>query len=85
MTEAYGNHRDVAKLFCVSVHTIKRYRQEMMQEGIHYICLNRRKILYNLELIQDLIQNANDPVAHQRAIERYFSNLPSNQKKSLKR
>lgn len=84
MTELYGSQHDVARLFCASVHTVKRYRKEMMQEGIHYVCLNKRKIIYNLELIQDLIQNASDPVAHQRAIERYFANLPSNQKQPLK-
>lgn len=84
MIEIYGSHRDVAKLFCASIHTVKRYRKELMQEGIHYMYLNKRKIIYNLELIQDLIQNANDPAAHQRAIERYLSKLPSNQKQSFK-
>ena len=51
MTELYGSQHDVARLFCASVHTVKRYRKEMMQEGIHYVCLNKRKIIYNLELI----------------------------------
>ncbi|GFE70049.1 hypothetical protein [Chroococcus sp. FPU101] len=38
--------------------------------------------LFNLQLIQDWLVNKSDPTAHQRAIDNYLANLPSNQNKT---
>ena len=60
--------------------TLKRYRTEgVWIEGVHWVRLNSRCIRYNLEMVQDWLQNRHDPVAHQRTIEMYQAQLLSNQ------
>jgi predicted site-specific integrase-resolvase len=73
------------KLACqrlqLSGTTLKRYRTEgLWIEGIHWVRLNSRCIRYNLDLIQDWLQNRHDPKAHQRAIQVYQSRLLSNRR-----
>jgi tRNA(His) 5'-end guanylyltransferase len=72
------------KLACqrlqLSGTTLKRYRTEgLWIEGIHWVRLNSRCIRYNLDLIQDWLQNRHDPAAHRRTIQAYQSQLPSYQ------
>ena len=64
----------------VSLTTLKRYRLTgIWLEGIHWHRLNSRTTLYNLELIEDWINNRSNPSAHQQAIAAYLQSLPSNQ------
>lgn len=51
-------------------------------EGVHFTRYSSRMNLFNLQLIQDWLVNKSDPTAHQRAIDNYLANLPSNQNKT---
>lgn len=46
-------------------------------DGIHYVKMSPKSILYNLELCRDYLVNFNSPSAHQRAIEVFLESLPS--------
>ena len=46
-------------------------------EGVHWLRVGPRKILYNLELIRDFLYNQENPDAHRLAIEAYLKSLPS--------
>ncbi|PSF35978.1 hypothetical protein C7H19_14630 [Aphanothece hegewaldii CCALA 016] len=82
----FVDKREVSRYAKLSGTTLKRYRlQGVLIEGIHWVRLNSRCIRYNLDLIQDWLQNRHDPIAHQRAIEVYQANLLSNQKKTTRR
>jgi hypothetical protein len=74
--------REIAQLTGLSGDTLKKYRLSgLLSEDIHWIRVNTKLVLYNVPLILDWLQNINDPLAHQRAIESYLSTLLSNQKK----
>ncbi|WP_013320680.1 helix-turn-helix transcriptional regulator [Gloeothece verrucosa] len=78
--------QEVSQHLKLSATTLKRYRlQGLLVEGIHWVRLNSRCIRYNLDLLQDWLQNRDDPIAHQRAIEIYQASLLSNQKKPRKK
>jgi hypothetical protein len=52
----------------------------IFKRGIHYSTLpGSNRLLWNLDLIVDLIANSDDPDAHQRAIEAFLASLPSSQ------
>jgi hypothetical protein len=52
--------------------TLKKYRSMgYWIEGIHWVKINSRCVRYNLDLIQDWLQNQSDPAAHQKAIAHY--------------
>lgn len=72
--------REISRATGLSGDTLKHYRLHLglLIENIHWIRINSKVIRYNLPLMLDWMQNRNDPVAHQRAIEQYFSKLPSN-------
>ncbi|AKG21352.1 hypothetical protein [Calothrix sp. 336/3] len=66
----------------LSHSTLKKYRLNgTWIEGTHWVKVNNRCILYNLDLIQDWLHNRHDPIAHHRAIALYHANLKSNQKR----
>ena len=46
-------------------------------EGVHWLRVGPRKILYNLELIRDFLYNQQSPAAHRQAIAAYLQSLPS--------
>jgi hypothetical protein len=78
----FASKQEASQYLKLSGTTLKRYRlQGLLIEGIHWVRLNSRCIRYNLDLIQDWLQNRHDPIAHQRAIEVYQASLLSNQKK----
>ena len=79
-TQELGRTEDVEKLLNCSRSTIDRRRKDTWQEGIHWWQEGGRKI-YNLVLIKDWVMNQHDSVAHQRAIEQWAKQLPSNQGK----
>jgi tRNA(His) 5'-end guanylyltransferase len=66
--------------------TLKKYRAlGYWIEGIHWVKLNSRCVRYNVDLIQDWLQNRTDPAAHQKAIANYQASLLSNQPQPKKR
>lgn len=74
--------REISKLTGLSGDTLKKYRLSgILSEDIHWVRINSKLVLYNVPLILDWLQNINDPLAHQRAIESYMSTLLSNKKK----
>lgn len=75
-----GKH-EAAKLIGFAPDTLKKFRAKgLLREGIHWIRINSRSVRYNKGLLVDWIVNRDDPQAHERAIEMFFMNLPSNQK-----
>lgn len=79
----FVDKREASRLTGLSGDTLKKYRlkQGLLIEGIHWVRLNAKTIRYNLPLVQDWLQNRNDPKAHQRAVENYQATLLSNQPK----
>jgi hypothetical protein len=77
--------REISRLTGLSGDTLKKYRLSgVLSEDIHWVRVNAKLVLYNVPLILDWLQNINDPIAHQRAIESYLATLLSNQKKRLR-
>lgn len=78
--------QEISQELGLSSETLKRYRlQGKWIEGVHWIRVNCRCVLYNQELIQDWLHNRNNPNAHQRAIEIYQSSRLSLEKIARKR
>ncbi|MBD2358680.1 hypothetical protein H6G41_29475 [Tolypothrix sp. FACHB-123] len=82
----FANKQLASQRLCLSFATLKKYRLDgTWIEGTHWVRVNSRCILYNLELIQDWLHNRHDPTAHHRAIDLYHAGLASNQKGSKRR
>ncbi len=82
----FANKQMASERLSLSFATLKKYRLDgTWIEGTHWVRVNSRYILYNLELIQDWLHNRHDPIAHHRAIEIYHASLISNQKRSTRR
>lgn len=47
-------------------------------EGIHYQKIGTRKILYNLQLIENWVATRHSPREHELVIEQYLKSLPQN-------
>ncbi|MEG3437800.1 hypothetical protein V0288_11785 [Pannus brasiliensis CCIBt3594] len=79
MVTRFVGKGEASRCLNLSDTTLKRYRlQGLLVEGIHWVRLNSRCIRYNLDLLQDWIQNRHDPKAHQKAIDIYQANLLAN-------
>lgn len=81
MEKRFVNKRDAEELTGFSHETLKKWRLEgKLVLGIHWIKVGNsdRVIRYNGPLLIDFLQNQEDPVAHQRAIDAYLKSLPSN-------
>jgi hypothetical protein len=63
-------------------HSLRRGEHQIIGQSIHWVKLNIR---YNIDLIQDWLQNRADPAAHQKAIANYQASLLSNQPKPKQR
>lgn len=75
--------KEMSKLTGLSGETLKKYRRtNLLTEGIHWVRVSPKLILYCVPLVLDWLQNQGDPVAHQRAIENYQATFLSNQNKS---
>ena len=84
--DQFVNKQEATQCLKLSDSTLKRYRSKgLLVEGLHWVRINSRVIRYNLELLKDWAINRHDPVAHQRAIERYQSRLLSNQSSTFKK
>jgi hypothetical protein len=83
MVTRFVGKGEATRCLNVSDTTLKRYRlQGLLMEGVHWVRLNSRCIRYNLDLLQDWVQNRDNPLAHQRAIDIYKAGLLSNRKPS---
>jgi tRNA(His) 5'-end guanylyltransferase len=81
----FANKQTAKERLNLSFTTLKKYRLDgTWIEGTHWVRVNSRCILYNLELLQDWLHNRHDPIAHYRAIDLYHASLPSNQKRTPK-
>ena len=82
----FANKQVASERLSLSFTTLKKYRLDgTWIEGTHWVRVNSRCILYNLELLQDWLHNRQDPIAHHRAIDLYHAGLVSNQKGSKRR
>jgi tRNA(His) 5'-end guanylyltransferase len=82
----FANKQLASERLNLSCSTLKKYRLNgTLIEGTHWVKVNCRCILYNLELIQDWLHNRHDPIAHHRAIDIYHASLVSNQKRSKRK
>ncbi|MBE9100243.1 hypothetical protein [Vacuolonema iberomarrocanum] len=71
---------EMAKIVGLSRKTLQRMRTSgELQERIHWIKFNKTRILYNVQLVIDKLQNSNAPQLHHRAINNYLMSLPSYQ------
>ena len=77
----FGTRQDVAKLLSIHVDNVKKLRDRYWQEGIHWVYLEGRSVRYIMPLIEDWLENRNDPVAHKRAQEVYRAQMLCNQPK----
>jgi hypothetical protein len=71
--------REAASLIGYSYHSLKKLRRNNLQNGIHFVVLGPRKIVYNAGLLIDWIANFNDPELHEIAVQNYLRSLPSSQ------
>jgi hypothetical protein len=77
----FAKKKEICYLTGLSGDTLKEYRLSgTLSEDIHWIRINAKLVLYNVPLILDWVQNYNNPLAHQLAIESYMTGLPSNRK-----
>ena len=77
----FANKHLASEKLSLSYATLKKYRLDgTWIEGTHWVRVNSRFTLYNLELIQDWLHNRHDPIAHHRAIDAYHANLASNKR-----
>lgn len=72
----FVNKYQAAALLDVHPKTLDAYRKEWI-EGVHWV-KGGGKVLYNRQILKDWLINRNDARAHQRAIEYWASQQPSN-------
>jgi hypothetical protein len=71
---------DATRITGLSHHQLKKLRLSgRLIEGIHWIYLNSRSVLYNVVLITDWVANRRTPELHQIAISNFLAALPSSQ------
>jgi hypothetical protein len=64
----------------LSHHQLKKLRLSgRLTEGIHWVYLNSRSVLYNVPLITDWVASRKNPEHHKIAIKNYLASLPSSQ------
>lgn len=82
----FVSKQEASQHLSLSFSTLKKYRLNgTWIEDIHWIRVNDRCIRYNLQLIQDWMQNRHDPIAHHKAIDLYQASIIANQKRSNKK
>jgi len=83
MTNQLVSKRVIKTELGISASTLKYWRLghdgqlPKLTEGVHWLRVGPRKILYNLELLRDFLHNQDNPAAHQRAINAYLESLAS--------
>lgn len=68
----FVSKQELSQKLALSDVTLKRYRlRGEWIEGVHWKRVNCRRVLYNLDLIEDWLHNRHNPNAHQRTIKIY--------------
>jgi hypothetical protein len=71
---------EATKITGLTTHQLKKLRLSgRLIEGVHWVYLNSRAVLYNSTLITDWIANRHAPEHHEIAIENFLAALPSSQ------
>jgi hypothetical protein len=71
---------EATKITGLSHHQLKKLRLSgRLVEGVHWVYLNSRSVLYNAILITDWVANRHNPAIHTIAISNYLATLPSSQ------
>jgi hypothetical protein len=80
--EIFADPSVIQEKLGLSAQTLKGLRKDgALIQGIHFVEVNPRLILYNLPLLMDWVVNRDDPQTHMRAIENFQACLLSNQRK----
>lgn len=80
--EIFADPSVIQEKLGLSAHTLNTLRKDgSFIQGIHYVEVNSRLILYNLPILIDWLVNRHDPNAHFAAIQQFQSVLLSNQPK----
>jgi hypothetical protein len=85
MTDRYINTATAVALLGVSASTLKVWRlgrqgtPPLLTEGVHWVPIGTRKILYNESLMLDFLATRHCPTAHERTILAFLEALPSSQ------
>jgi len=85
MAQKFATTKQTAEIFSISSSTLKALRlghlnrPPILTEGIHWVRLAEKNILFNIPLLEDFLANRSNPTAHQKAIEFYLRSLPSSQ------
>ena len=80
--------RQAEELTGFSCETLKKWRLSgKLIEGVHWIRVGntQRVVRYNQSLLIDFLQNQQNPLAHERAIEAYLASLPSHKPRKRSR
>jgi hypothetical protein len=81
----FVSKQELSQHLKLSDTTLKRYRLSgIWIEGVHWIRVNSRCTRYNLDLIDDWMNNLNNPSAHRHAIATYKASLLSGQSEQAK-
>lgn len=85
LTQLFVDSKTLQDKLGLTSHMQQTLRREgTIIQGIHYVEVNSRLILYNLPLMIDWLANRHDPSAHTRAITHFQASLLSNRPKSKK-
>jgi hypothetical protein len=84
--EIFADSSVIHEKLGLSSHTLSTFRKDgSFIEGIHYVEVNSRLILYNLPLLIDWLVNRHDPATHQIAISHFQAELMSNQSRNRRK
>ncbi len=84
--EIFADPSVIQEKLGLSAHTLSNFRKDgSFIQGIHYVEVNSRLILYNLPLIIDWLVNRHDPATHQVAISHFQAGLMSNQPRNRRK
>jgi hypothetical protein len=80
MATTFITKNEAAEIISRSPHRLKTWRLDgRLKRGIHWVAVNSRAVLYNRELLLDLVANFDTPAHHEIAISNYLKSLPSSQ------
>lgn len=71
----FVNKYKMAALLGLSEYTLKVYRARFWQEGVHFVRINSRKVLYNQRLCLNWLATRHRPELHAQFVEEYLQFL----------
>ncbi len=76
MEPTFSGIKSLINAVSLSRATIHRLRANgELREGVHYVTFSANKVLYNLSLCKDFVQNRNSPQQHEKAIADYLRSV----------